>query len=140
MVPKLNRILFLVLPTIILILAATIAYKALAPLAAPIPPQGQVVDAKTGKAIPGAQLKTRWRLHDYPMLDGAGSYELSSITVTDDNGRFSLAIPRHRRGIWNTQACPPTVTATGYKPFAFDDASAVTYVNEKSVVIKLTAE
>lgn len=128
------------MPTIIMILAATIAYKALAPLPAPIPPQGQVVDAKTGKAIAGAQLKTRWRLYDYPMLDGSGSYELSSVTVTDAKGHFSLAIPHHRRGIWNTEAYPPTVIATGYKPFAFDDASAVTYVNGKSVVIKLTPE
>jgi hypothetical protein len=128
------------MPTIFLVLAAMMAYKALAPLPAPIPPQGQVLDAKTGKAIPGAQLKTRWRLYDYPMLDGAGSYELSTVTVTDNNGQFTLAIPRHRRGIWNTEAYPPTVTATGYRPFAFDDASAVTYVNGKSVVIKLTPE
>jgi hypothetical protein len=128
------------MPAIIMALVAAMAYKVLAPLPASIPPQGEVLDATTGKAIPGAQLKTRWRVYDYPMLDGAGSYEFSSVTVTDNKGHFSLTIPNHRRGIWNTETYPPTITATGYKPFSFDDTGAVEYVNGKSVIIRLTPE
>lgn len=129
------------MPTIIIAMVATMVFKVLAPLPAPIPPHGQIVNTVTGKAIEGAQLKTRWRLYDYPMLDGAGSYELSSVTVTNAKGQFSLVIPNHRRGFWNTEAYPPTITSTGYKPFAFDDDNAVKYVNNgESVIIKLTPE
>ena len=138
--PVTKKYLLLFLLAIIMALAAVMAYKALAPLPAPIPPRGQVLDAATGKAISGAQLKTRWRIYDYPMLDGAGSYELSSVTVTDDKGHFSLVIPDHRRGIWNTETYPPTITAVGYKPFAFDDANAVQYGDGESIAIKLTPE
>lgn len=130
----------LVIPTILMVLVGVIAYKGLAPLPAPIPVQGQVLSAATGKAVAGAELKTRWRLYDYPMLDGAGSYELSSVTVTDAQGRFTLAIPKHRRGLWNTESYPPTITATGYKPFAFDNAAAVAYDNGTSVTIQLTPQ
>lgn len=132
-------IMWLAMPTIIMVLVAAITYMILAPLPAPILPQGQILDTKTGQAIAGAQLKTRWRLYDYPMLDGAGSYELSSVTVTDDKGRFSLAIPRHRRGIWKTDVYPPIITATGYEPFTFDDRTKITYANGQ-LVIKLTPE
>ena len=124
---------------LILVLAALIAYKALAPLPPPIPHQGQVLNAKTGKGIPGAQLETSWQIYDYPMLDGAGSYEISSITVTDNNGNFSLVIPRQRRGIWKTDIEPLIIRANGYKPFTETDKSAVTYVND-FMVIKLTPE
>ena len=132
-------IMWVAIPTIIMVLVAAMAYKILAPLPAPILPQGYILDSKTGQAIAGAQLKTSWVLYDYPMLDGAGSYELSSVTVTDDKGLFSLAIPRHRRGIWNTEVFPPIITATGYKPFMYDDQTKITYANGQ-LVIKLTAE
>ena len=126
---------------IVMALTSIVVYKFLAPLPAPIPQNGQIVDAATGKPVIGAKLETRWRLYDYPMLDGSGSYELSSLTQTDANGRFSLVIPHHRRGLWNTEAYPPTITAAGYNPFTFDDTSAVKYAtNRESVVIALTPE
>jgi hypothetical protein len=119
-------------------LTAAVVYKVFASLPAPIPPQGVILDAATGKGISGAQLNTRWRLYDYPMLDGAGSYELSSVTATDAKGHFSLAIPNHRRGLWNTATFPPTVTAAGYKPVDCDNTAAVEYVDGKSVIIRLS--
>ena len=131
-------ILGLVVLAIIVVLAAAMAHKVMSPLPAPIPPRGQILDAITGKAVVGAQIETDWQLSDYPMLDGAGSYKLSSVTITDDEGRFSLVIPNHRRGIWNTALCTPIIRATGYEPFTFDDANAVTYVNGESVIIRLT--
>jgi hypothetical protein len=129
------------MPAVIMVLVAVIAYRVLAPLPSPIPPHGQVIDATRGKPVSGAQLRTRWRLYDYPMLDGAGSYEVSSVTITDAKGQFSLVIPRHRRGLWNTETYPPSIKAAGYRPFTFDDAEAVQYANNgESVVIKLTPE
>jgi len=134
-------ILGLAVLTMIVALVATIAYKALAPLPVPLPPQGKVIDITTGEGVAGAELKTRWRLYDYPMLDGAGSYEVSSVTVTDAKGQFSLVIPDHRRGLWNTEAYPPSITAGGYRPFTFEDVRALKYVNHgESVVISLTPE
>jgi hypothetical protein len=124
---------------LILVLAALIAYKALAPLPPPIPHQGQVLNAKTGKGIPGAQLETSWQIYDYPMLDGAGSYEISSITVTDNNGHFSLVIPRQRRGIWKTESNGYFIRANGYNQFTCGDNFAITYVND-FIIFKLTPE
>jgi hypothetical protein len=75
------------------------------------------------------------------MLDGAGSYELSSVTQTDTKGEFSLAIPDHRRGLWNTEVLPLNIAAAGYKPFTFEDARAMTYAKDGDfVVIKLRPE
>lgn len=129
----------LIVSAIGLVAVTGVAYKAFLSLPTPIPKTGQVLNIITGKPIPNATLNARWRLYDYPMLDGAGSYELTSVTVTDAAGRFSLIIPNHRRGIWNTETCPPTITAIGYKPFTFDDGSGARYDGE-FVTVHLTPE
>ncbi len=132
--------LWVIIPIVAVALIVTVTYRVLAPLPAPIPPSGQILDAATGQGIPGAELETRWRLYDYPMIDGAGSYEVSTVTVADGKGRFSLVIPNRRRGFWKTDTFPPIITAVGYRPFTFDDISAVKYVDGESTIIELTPE
>lgn len=123
---------------IILALVAAIAYRALAPLRSSIPPHGQIVDATTGTPVAGAQIETSWQIYDYPMMDGHGSYEVSSTTVTDEKGHFSLVIPNHRQGIWKTATNPTIIRADGYKPFTFDDPCAVTGIYGKYITIRVT--
>lgn len=124
--------------TVLAVLATVVAYKMLAPLPAPIPVHGVVLDADTGQPIVGARLETRWRLYDYPMIDGAGSYEVSSVTVTDSRGYFSLVFPKHRRGIWNTDIFPPEIAADGYIRTDGDDEHAVEDFFGDFVIIRLT--
>jgi hypothetical protein len=140
-VQKRNVILRMALTMIALSIIAAIAYLSVSPLPCPIPRKGQVVDATTGQPIAGATLKTRWRLYDYPMLDGAGSYELSSVTITNKEGEFALEVPDHRRGLWNTELRPPMVTAKGYKPFDFDNPKRVQYTDDGgAIIIQLTPD
>ena len=137
---KRHRFLWIGLAMMVIAAVSAIIYWGLMPLPAPIPTQGEVIDAETGKAIAGAQLRTRWRLYDYPMLDGAGSYELSSLSVTNDKGHFSLVVPDHRRGLWRTETYPPSITAAGYKACVFDEGHGVEYIHGESVIIRLTPE
>lgn len=87
----------------------------------PCPQQGCVVDAETGKPIPGARLEYHWQVYDYPMLDGAGSRTVTGSTATDASGRFTLSIPNVRRGLFKTEAYPPIVRANGYLAFTLSD-------------------
>lgn len=125
---------------IVLALAAAIAHRLLAPLPAPFPPRGEVVDAVTGQGIPGAQIKTSWTVSDYPMMDGYGSYRVPLTMETDEKGHFSLVIPDHRRGFFRTEIGRTIVRATGYNPIYLDDASAVTCISDEYVIIRLTPE
>ena len=119
---------------------AAVGYLFIAPLPSPIPPTGQVLDATTGKGVAGAEVIVRWWIYDYPMLDGEGSYELATSTRTDADGRFTLVIPQHRRGIWNTESFPPTVSASGYKTFTREDVGSIVYLSEDFVVFRLVPE
>ena len=122
--------------TAILALVVIVAYFILRPLPLPCPRKGQVINSETGSPVPNAVLECRWRLYDSPMLDGAGNYQIGALTMADKNGRFTLVVPSHRRGLWNTEIYPPTVTANGYRPFALSDwFGSVRYQGNEVVIL-----
>jgi hypothetical protein len=85
------------------------------------PRAGRVIDVDTGESIAGALVSVSWRVYDYPMLDGAGSYEISVEATTDSNGRFVLPEPKHRKGFFKNDAFPPYIKAPGYVNFTYSD-------------------
>ena len=119
----------------ILVVTAALMHIFLRPLPLPCRKSGRVVNAETGEPVVNATLEIQWTLYDYPMMDGAGAYHISTSTTTDANGKFVLTVPRHRRGLWNTESYPPIVRADGYHTFA-DWPDSVRY-NGNSVTIPL---
>jgi len=108
----------------------------LLPLPLPCPRHGRVIDVETAQPVVGARLEVRWRIYDYPMIDGAGSYELEAKAITDNEGAFTLPVPRHRRGLWNTETLPPMVWADGYHTFTLADwPQNVRYEDGKVIIL-----
>ena len=119
----------------ILALVLVVAYLLVRPLPLPCPKTGQVVDAETGAPVADAVLEYKWTLYDYPMLGGAGSYQIRGTTTSDGNGRFTLSVPSHRRGVWDTEMYPPMVRAKGYHPFTLSDWPASVRYQQGEVII-----
>ena len=96
-------------------------YPPIGGLQLPYSQNGRVVDFDTGKPITNATIIAKWRIYDYPMIDGAGSYTFSIQTNTDSNGMYILPHPNHRSGFFNTENFPLTIKAYGYNNFRYSD-------------------
>ena len=66
------------------------------------PRSGRVLDATTGKPIAGATAAAEWTCHDNPLPDGPGHLPAYAEGTTDADGRFVLAPPARRGGIFQT--------------------------------------
>jgi len=59
-----------------------------------IPEHGQVVDAVTGKGIPGAEIEMTWQTSFLPMIEGSDGHTFMTVTLTDEQGHYSLLFPK----------------------------------------------